>query len=64
MENRLSLSALRVLGFGLAGAAVALTAVAAVFSNGHPAIMAPALALPFVAVAVLDGFAGNREHHA
>ena len=62
METRTSLSSLRVLGFSMAGAAVALTALVSLLSRGNPAVVAPvAMTLPFIAVAVLDAFAANRR---
>ena len=64
MESRTSLSTLRVLGFGMAAAAVALTLLASLVSHHNPAVVAPvAMTLPFFAVAVLDAFAANRREH-
>lgn len=62
MEPRTSLTSLRVLGFGMAAAAVVLTVLASLLSRNNPAVVAPlAMTLPFVAMAVLDGFAASRR---
>jgi hypothetical protein len=65
MESRTSLTTLRVLGFGMAAAAVVLTALASFLSRHNPAVVAPlAMSLPFIAVAVLDAVASDRNGHA
>jgi hypothetical protein len=60
-----SLRSLRVLGFGMAAATIALTVVVSLITRHNPAVVAPlAMLLPFVVVAVLDGVANNRPHNS
>lgn len=65
MEARNPSRSIRILGVALAAASVAVTALVSFASNGSAAALVPiAFGLPFVAVAVLDGVANHREHHA
>ena len=65
MEPRTSLTTLRVLGFGMAAAAVGLTLLASFLSRHSPAVVAPlAMSLPFIVVAVLDAEASHRSGHS